>query len=207
MNIIKTKFPNAKICYIASRIYAGYATSTLNPEPYAYWQGWSMKWMIEDQINNDPMLQYSGVKPNSPWLCWGTYNWANGTIPHSDGLTWICPDDFNSDGTHPSVAGRQKVATRLLNFLDNDTTACWYRVGGCSDFLGKNENGFTVYPVPANGQLTFSETLNDIVIYNIYGQPVLPEIKTARSISVSGLKDGIYFIRSNKSVVKFIVQH
>jgi hypothetical protein len=212
MKIIKTKFPNVKICYIASRIYAGYATSTLNPEPYSYWQGWSMKWLIEQQINNDPVLQYSGANPVSPWLCWGTYNWANGTIPRSDGLTWICPTDFNSDGTHPSVAGRQKVAARLLNFLDNDSTACWYRVGGCSDYLGVDENNtienvFKVYPVPAGEQITFSETLNDIVIYNIYGQRILPEIKTAGSISVKGLNDGIYFIRSKKSVMKFIVQH
>ncbi len=131
MNIIKTKFPNAKICYIASRIYAGYATSTLNPEPYSYWQGWAMKWMIESQINNDPLLQYAGAGANSPWLCWGTYNWANGTTPRSDGLTWDCPVDFSSDGTHPSVAGRQKVATKLLNFLDTDSTACWYRNGNC----------------------------------------------------------------------------
>lgn len=210
MNIIKTKFPNAKICYIASRIYAGYATTSLNPEPYAYWQGWTMKWMIEEQINNDPMLQYSGEKPNSPWLCWGTYNWANGNVPRSDGLTWIWPTDFNSDGTHPSVTGRQKVATRLLTFLDSDITACWYRVGGCSELLGINkiaENVIKIYPVPADGQLAFSETLKDIVIYNIYGQPALPEIKTANSISVSGLKNGIYFMHSEKSVMKFIVQH
>ncbi|MDP3003573.1 MAG: sodium:solute symporter, partial [Bacteroidales bacterium] len=92
-----TFIASSAIAFAQNCSQTGYATSSLNPEPYSYWQGWSMKWMIEDQINNDPMLQYSGVKPNSPWLCWGTYNWANGTIPRSDGLTWICPDDFNSD--------------------------------------------------------------------------------------------------------------
>jgi hypothetical protein len=135
MNIIKSKFPNSKICYIASRIYAGYSTSTLNPEPYSYCQGWAMKQLIEDQITDDPLIRYSGSEPNSPWLCWGTYNWANGTIASSDGLKWECPTDFNADGTHPSLTGRQKVAARLLNFLNSDSTACWYRVGGCSTIM------------------------------------------------------------------------
>ena len=66
MNEIKNRFPNAKLAYIASRIYAGYATTPLNPEPYAYQNGWTMKKLIEDQINGDPRLQYKGPGPNSP---------------------------------------------------------------------------------------------------------------------------------------------
>jgi len=212
MNIIKSKFPNAKICYIASRIYAGYATSTLNPEPYGYWQGWSMKWMIEDQITNDPMLQYSGARPNSPWLAWGTYNWANGTIPRSDGLTWNCPADFNTDGTHPSLAGRQKVAIKLLNFLDTDSTACWYRVGGCSSIMSSYGTIITdpvckLYPNPTNGQLLFSEALYDFEVFNVFGQIVISKIKSANSISTQQLNDGVYFIRTKKATMKFIVTH
>jgi len=212
MNIIKSKFPNAKICYIASRIYAGYATSTLNPEPYSYWQGWGMKWMIEDQITNDPMLKYSGTKSNSPWLCWGTYNWTNGTIASSDGLTWECPADFNTDGTHPSLTGRQKVAARLLNFLSSDSTACWYRVGGCSSILSSNGNIVTepvckIYPNPTNGQLLFSEVLYDFEVYNVFGQIAVSRIKSANSISTQNLSDGIYYIRTQKSTMKFIVTH
>jgi hypothetical protein len=32
----KARFPNLRIAYLGSRIYAGYATGSLNPEPYAY---------------------------------------------------------------------------------------------------------------------------------------------------------------------------
>jgi hypothetical protein len=34
LQVIHSKFPNSRQCYVASRIYAGYATSMLNPEPY-----------------------------------------------------------------------------------------------------------------------------------------------------------------------------
>src|SRR3990172_3579009 len=70
MNILKNKYRNVKLCYISSRIYAGYATGALNPEPYAYYSGWSVKWLIQDQINGDTNLIYTGNNPKSPWLSW-----------------------------------------------------------------------------------------------------------------------------------------
>lgn len=127
MGIMKSKYVNLRQCYLASRIYGGYATGTLNPEPYPYYSGWSVKWLIEDQINGDTNLIYKGANANSPWLSWGPYLWADGIIPRIDGLTWNCPADFAADGTHPSPAGRQKVASRLLDFFRTDETAkSWF---------------------------------------------------------------------------------
>jgi len=127
MGIMKTKYVNLKQCYLASRIYAGYATGSLNPEPFAYYSGWSVKWLIEDQINGDTSLIYSGTIKNSPWLSWGPYTWADGIIPRIDGLTWVCPGDFAADGTHPSPAGRQKVALRIDDYFKRDEASRpWY---------------------------------------------------------------------------------
>jgi hypothetical protein len=128
MGILRANFPNARILYGASRIYAGYATTTLNPEPFAYQQAFAVKWLIEDQIQGLPALNFDPANGPvvSPWLAWGPYMWADGLVPRSDGLTWAC-GDFNADGTHPSSQGASKNATHLLAFLQADSTAQgWY---------------------------------------------------------------------------------
>lgn len=128
LRIAKDELPNLRIVYCAARIYAGYATTTLNPEPYAYEQGFAVKWLIEDQLGGDPSLNYDANKGpvEAPWIAWGPYAWADGLTPRSDGLTWLC-SDLQPDGTHPSTAGAQKNAGLLLNFFRSDTTArTWY---------------------------------------------------------------------------------
>ena len=124
--ILKAKYPNLKIAYWSSRIYAGYATTTLNPEPFAYESGFAVKWLIEKQINGDTTLAFAGAKPKAPWLAWGPYLWADGTKPRQDGLIWECRD-FQTDGTHPGPAGRTKVANLLLAFFKTEATATsWF---------------------------------------------------------------------------------
>src|SRR5262249_36050538 len=91
-NDLHDKFPNLRLCYIASGISGGHAApGSLNPEPQAYESGFSVKWLIEDQIHGDPALNY-GQLPGpvrSPVLLWGPYLWANGTTPRTDGLVWL----------------------------------------------------------------------------------------------------------------------
>lgn len=106
---LKERYPNLQMVFVSSRIYAGFATTSLNPEPYAYETGFAHKWAIEDQIRT---RDYSGA-----WLAWGPYLWA-GDKQHarSDGFYWE-PADFQSDGTHPSQAGEAKVGAALLEFF------------------------------------------------------------------------------------------
>ncbi|MHC4077559.1 MAG: hypothetical protein ACYST0_03840, partial [Planctomycetota bacterium] len=61
-NILKGRFPNLQVTYLSSRIYAGYATSTLNPEPHAFESGYSVKWLIEDQVNGKSTLNFDPNK-------------------------------------------------------------------------------------------------------------------------------------------------
>jgi hypothetical protein len=115
-----------RLAYLSSRLYAGYATTPLNPEPYAYQSAFSVRWAIEDQIANAPGLRFSGPDAEAPWMAWGPYLWADGLRARADGLTWAC-GDLQPDGTHPSPAGRQKVARMLLDFVHTDPTAReWY---------------------------------------------------------------------------------
>jgi hypothetical protein len=122
-------FPNLKLMYYVSRVYSGYSTTKVDPEPYAYEQGFANSAAILDQINGDPALNYNPLDGPvmAPWMGYGPYTWANGYIPRSDGLTYSC-QDLRVDGHHPSVLyGAPKVAGLFLNFFKTDPTAApWF---------------------------------------------------------------------------------
>lgn len=123
VQMAKARYPNLVLLYHSSRIYAGYATTNLNPEPFAYQGGFAVKWLVEAQIAGDPDLSYPA---KVPWMAWGPYLWADGMNMRTDGLTWACAD-LEDDGTHPSTSGRLKVAGMLLNFFKSDsTTRPWF---------------------------------------------------------------------------------
>ena len=123
LNIAKQKYPNLRVAYLSSRIFAGYATTDLNPEPYAYEGAFALRWVIQDQIKGEPRLNYDPTRGavNSPIVMWGPYLWANGTKPRkSDGLVWNPEDFVVNDHTHPAYPARQKVASLLLQFFKTD---------------------------------------------------------------------------------------
>jgi hypothetical protein len=124
VRLMHERFPNLKMIYLSSRIFAGYATTRLNPEPYAYESGFSVKWLIEQQIKGEPGLNFDPARGEvkAPWLSWGPYLWAKGKEKSPDGLLYE-QSDFANDGTHPSMTGRRKVAEQLLRFLKTDSTA------------------------------------------------------------------------------------
>ncbi len=126
---LKKRFPNLRIVYLSSRIYAGYAKSGLNPEPYAYESAFVVRNLIQKQIEGDPSLNFDASKGEvrSALLLWGPYLWANGEKGRKiDDLVWK-PEDFARDGTHPSESGRRKVAESLLRFMTTDPTAkIWF---------------------------------------------------------------------------------
>lgn len=126
---MRDRFPNLRLCYLSSRIYGGYSVGGLNPEPQAYENGFSVKWLIEDQIHGDADLNFDPANGpvEAPWLAWGPYLWADGLTPRaSDGLIWA-QSDMESDNVHPSPSGEQKVADLVSGFFGTETTALgWY---------------------------------------------------------------------------------
>ena len=129
VQLMSGRFPNLKLVYLSSRTYGGYAKTPLNPEPYAYESGFSVKWLIEQQIQGDASLNPVAAKGavRAPWLSWGPYLWANGTRKNPDGLAYE-ESDFGADGTHPSPSGRAKVADALWKFFNSDTTTeIWFK--------------------------------------------------------------------------------
>ncbi|MFO1040637.1 MAG: hypothetical protein U0941_02575 [Planctomycetaceae bacterium] len=125
----KARFPNLRIAYLSSRIYAGYATNALNPEPYAYESAFVARWLIQDQIRGNAALKYvnEGGTAKAPLLLWGPYLWADGTSPRKSDQLVYTRDDLAGDGTHPSDAGRTKVARLMLDFYKTDRFAkSWF---------------------------------------------------------------------------------
>jgi len=129
---MKARYKNLQIVYISSRSYAGYANIALNPEPYAYEYGFSVKWLVQAQINQRRTGQIDSRAGDldpatvAPWIAWGPYFWADGLNPRSDGLTWTRAD-FENDGTHPSKSGEEKEASMMLSFFKQDPTATpWF---------------------------------------------------------------------------------
>jgi hypothetical protein len=131
-NILRAlRVHNLKLVFLSSRSYASYATGTTDPEPYAYEQGFAVKWVIEAQIRQrdtgiiDPRAGNLGPAV-APWIGWGPDLWAPGATPRRDGLTWL-PADFRLDGLHPDTSGVRKAGGLLLAFFKGSPQSrCWF---------------------------------------------------------------------------------
>jgi hypothetical protein len=135
----RARYPNLKLVFFSTRNYGGYDLNGLNPEPYAFENGFAVKWLIEAQVRQmasggtqvDPVagnLNYS--TGTAPWIGWGPYLWARGTVPNGNGLSWL-RSDFESDGVHPSTAGETKVGALLLAFFKTSPQSkCWFLTSG-----------------------------------------------------------------------------
>lgn len=138
VHAISVRYPNVKIIYNSTKgaMYM-MATATENSEwfggpiePWNHDVGWSVKWVIEDQINGDPKFNYDPARGpvNAPWLSWGPYYWSHpdGTPRSDDGFVWTRAD-VAEDGLHPSLSGLTKYATLLLHQMTTDSTATpWF---------------------------------------------------------------------------------
>jgi hypothetical protein len=166
VQILKAKLPNVKQVFFTSRIYAGYASTTLNPEPYAYENAFAIKRVIAQQLAGDPALNYDpGERPGGGAVAVvGPVSLGRRLEPalrrRSRGRA---ASSNSSDGTHPSTTGRAKVADSLLAFARRDAaTAPWYTIPGT---LGVPQPGgaaagvrLSVTPNPSAGRTSFTVT-------------------------------------------------
>ena len=138
VHAIHIRYPNVKIIYSSTKgaMYMS-PTATENPEfiggpiePFNHDAAWGVKWVIEDQINGAPDLNYDPARGpvKAPWLSWGPYFWSypDGTPRRYDGFVWT-RGDVAPDGLHPSLSGLTKYANMLLRQMMTDPTATpWF---------------------------------------------------------------------------------
>ncbi|MBI3620285.1 hypothetical protein HY214_04045 [Candidatus Roizmanbacteria bacterium] len=135
----KVRYPNLQMVFLSNMTYGGYSTGSLNPEPYAYENGFGIKWLIQAQLdqmaNGGTVVDARAGDLNyntgvAPWVAWGPDLWADGITPRSDGFTWLA-EDVRSDGIHPSASGIGKVAGLLMNyFTKSPYTSAWFMATG-----------------------------------------------------------------------------
>jgi lysophospholipase L1-like esterase len=149
LTLAKSRYPNLRLAYLSNRIYAGYAVTLLNPEPYSYESAFADRGVILDQIKGNPNLNADPAKGEvkAPVVLWGPYLWADGVKGRSGDDLAYKREDLGPDGTHPSPSGRQKVADLLLKFFKSDSTATpWFtKLGGSEGIVNKLQAA-----VPAN---------------------------------------------------------
>lgn len=208
-------YPNLQICYLNGRGYSGYVDelSTAGPGlryPRDYYNGWTLKWLIEDQINGDTTLNYMGVDRKAPLLDWSAYLWTDGNIPRNDGLFWECPTDFKpEDGLHWSPIGNIKAAEKIFERFSTDAEARkWFLDNSKTSVTNNSQNfDFQVFPNPSNNffqiEIEFVSKL-DAYIYNTIGQLVQVDIGIMNNHKVNhNLPNGIYqlLLKNDKNII------
>lgn len=81
----------------------------------------------------------------------------------------------------------------------------FYHVEDTTQAVNNYESNFTVYPNPANSNITITNAENqNVTIYNISGQIVKTLVSTSenQNVDVSDLNNGLYFVKIGSSVVK-----
>jgi hypothetical protein len=236
---LKDSFPNLKILYLTSHAYGGYAGEESNNveiagEPASYYGGFSVKWLIEDQINGDVTLKFSNPGAEAPWMAWAPYYWADGTTPReTDGLTWECSDySLYGGGFHLSNEGKEKEANMLIQFLYNDASSKkWFRSANkwtnCDPSTRMASGQFPpisaastplVYPSPNNGIFTLrmrDDAGNAVIrIIDEKGQLVFSErlvqYANQHNIRLDNAHPGIYFVQvvydTEQESATFVIQ-
>ena len=125
---VHDRFPNAKLAYLSSRTYGGFTELGGSPEPWAYETGFTVKWVVSDQLDGKPEMNFDPAKGrvSSPWIEWGPYLWTDGVRGRKDGFVYL-REDTREDGLHPSEKGTVKIATLMMNFFRSDpTTRPWF---------------------------------------------------------------------------------
>lgn len=125
---LAARYPNLKIVFLSSRTRSYLYGRGLSPEPAAYESGFAVKWLIEEQIEGDPELNFDpdAGEVEAPFLAWGPYLWIDGETPRADGRVWLA-GDLDRDCVHPSASGARKVAEMLRDFFLADRLAAgWF---------------------------------------------------------------------------------
>jgi len=207
LSVILQKFPNVKIVYLNQRAYAGYLDVTPGVIgkglhfPRDYYNGWTIKWLIEKQLNNEIGFRFSGT-PEIPFIDWASSFWADGKNLRGDGLFYDCATDFGGDGLHLSALGEKKAGNNLFNYYKTDTISKYWFYQPQKINLSSRaflmQGNVTVYPNPAKNFININSPVeSQVKVFNAMGQVLFFESRYLHlhQVSILNWTSGVYFIQ------------
>jgi hypothetical protein len=157
-------------------------------------------------INGQLIAHYGKGFPNGTWNQ-ATFN--EGTGSPFEGFRWRSNPNvvFNyiwiknyADDNVPYLSNNDVLYDHIV--VAKDYIGPIYNP---SNLMNELENKtFSLYPNPVNESLNFSTYLEEFSITNSLGKEMLKG--KGNSVSIAELKDGIYFLTSKESILKFIVK-
>jgi beta-mannanase len=125
---------------------------------------------------------------------------------------WMSWSDFPTSGGYYNCSlVKQNGINNLLADSSvstlNELPNPWCMPTSINENASVSEKAFVIFPNPTSGVLNFSEPLQYIEVLDVYGQLLLKKNEKTSEILVGNYKDGIYFIKSNKGLTKFIINH
>lgn len=217
LTMMKQKYPNLKLCYLSARTYSGWVdggTGRGLEYPRDYYNGWSLKWLIDSAIaQTNSGFEYKGSTPSIPMPVYATYNWTNGEDVRNDGFSVDCETDFGGDGLHLSAAGELKMGLELFKFFSRDKQAQTWFLEQHGTSVEKNYlDEFVIYPNPGKGYIHVAKGLaigTTITIYNAMMEIVntIEIMADNNCIDLTAYTDGIYFIQVANSEGQFVKKY
>lgn len=134
----------------------------------------------------------------------------------TDPATWVLkvgyatsawPSDETEEVQFPYFTGVMDDFRMYGSALSADDVAELYALTSAEAF--ETELDFAVFPNPASEYIMIKTTQNrDLAIYNSVGQLILSEtdVQNGSTIDISDLETGLYFVKSEESIQKLIIE-
>lgn len=188
----------------AFRLRRNTATSVFNTIVTGWEKGLSLEGTaVEDNLAGDTMNFHSNILSNfnTGTVCYTTTpgvmttyfsQHINDSTSTIQDINWVNP--FTSIGLTPDYRlNIGSVASTGADFPNE----VFGEIANVSEII----NNFSIYPNPTNGEIKFTENIQNFVIYNSQGN-VVKENDT----NLSNLINGVYFIQVNQNTYKVLVQ-
>lgn len=207
LKTIRQLFPQVKICYLAARAYAGYATAVAGGTgkgllaPRDYYNGWAIRFLMDKITSKLPGYYYEGANADIPFTTWGNYSWSDGDIVRKDGFFLDCQTDVGSDGLHLSLSGEQKIGQLMFNFFASEETAQPWLFEPITNTSNVNRDSLEISIsglVSPSGHLSYysKQPYTKAILINSMGK-VIGEYSLDSNpyVPLTGLPAGLYWIR------------